>query len=123
MRLKWIPAVLWTAFIVYALVSEPSGIPRFPWLAKPGVDKVIHAILFGVESGLFIWAAQSNNLKRQIWMILLWCVFLGGALEVVQYYWVVGRSGDLTDLVADTVGAIVPLMAAWLTRKNNHRVE
>ena len=56
-------AVLWTAFIVYGLLSEPSGTPRFPWLVKPGVDKVIHAILFGVEAGLLGLAFQ-NTLNK-----------------------------------------------------------
>ncbi|MGB0367974.1 MAG: VanZ family protein [Flavobacteriales bacterium] len=106
-------AVFWTAFIVYGLLSEPSGIPRFPWLAKPGMDKVIHAVLFGVEAGLIALSLPSSG-KKLVLYNLLWCFLLGGFLEVAQYYWVDGRNGDVLDLIADMAGAA---FAAWFILK------
>lgn len=106
-------AVFWTAFIVYGLVSEPSGIPRFPWLVKPGVDKVIHAILFAVEAGLLTATFSHINQKLVPLYVLLWCFLLGGMLEVIQYYWVNGRNGDVVDLLADIFGAVAGI---WFVR-------
>ena len=106
-------AVFWTAFIVYGLLSEPSGIPRFPWLVKPGVDKVIHAILFGVEASLLTLAIPNTTNTWISIYTLIWCFVLGGFLEVVQYYWVFGRTGDVIDLVADMVGAFVGI---WIIK-------
>ena len=106
-------AVLWTAFIVYGLLSEPSEIPRFPWLVKPGVDKVIHAILFGVEAGLLVLAFQNIRNKLLVVSLLIWCFVLGGFLEVVQYYWVSGRTGDVFDLLADMAGAVI---GVWIIK-------
>jgi VanZ family protein len=100
-------AVLWTAFIVYGLLSEPSGIPRFPWLAKPGVDKVIHTILFGVEASLLVFTFPNISGKLVVFSTLIWCFLLGAFLEAVQYYWVSGRTGDVFDLLADMVGAMI----------------
>ena len=100
-------AVLWTAFIVFGLLSEPSGIPRFKWLTIEGVDKLIHAILFLVEAALLTLVfAKPRTLKIGL-LILAWCVFLGGILELIQHYWVNGRSGDWVDLLADTLGAVI----------------
>ena len=106
-------AALWTAFIVYGLLSEPSGIPKFPWLVKPGVDKVIHAILFGVEAALLGLAFQNTRNKLLFVSLLVWCFVLGGFLEVVQYYWVSGRTGDVFDLLADMAGAVI---GAWIIK-------
>ena len=104
-------AVIWTAFIIYALVSEQSKIPRFPWLAEPGVDKLIHIILFGVEAGLLAFMVPKTE-KRKFWIpILAWCFILGGGLEVVQHVWIEGRSGDVLDLLADMIGGALGMAA------------
>jgi len=100
-------AVLWTAFIVFGLLSEPSGIPRFKWLTIEGVDKLIHAILFLVEAALLTLVFAKPSTLRVGLLILAWCVFLGGILELIQHYWVNGRSGDWVDLLADTLGAVI----------------
>tara|TARA_R110000868_G_scaffold91123_1_gene252807 strand:- start:665 stop:1000 length:336 start_codon:yes stop_codon:yes gene_type:complete len=104
-------AVIWTAFIIYALVSEQSKIPRFPGLAEPGVDKLIHIILFGVEAGLLAFMVPKTE-KRKFWIpILAWCFILGGGLEVVQHVWIEGRSGDVLDLLADMIGGALGMAA------------
>lgn len=109
MLLRLILAVLWTAFIFYALLSEPSAVPKYPWLALPGVDKLVHAILFGVEAGLIQWYANGRGWKHTVYLNLAWCVLLGGGLELFQYWFIEGRSGDFLDLLADAIGAALVL--------------
>ncbi len=109
--IRLIMAVLWTAFIVYALLSEPSHTPRFPWLIKPGVDKLIHAVLFGIESFLVLLAFAGKQAKPAIWINIIWCFLLGAGLELAQHLWINGRSGEVLDLIADVLGAVV---AAWV---------
>ena len=115
--LKWILAALWTAFIVYALSSEPSGIPRFPWLAAPGVDKVIHAILFGVEAILLFWSFERKPSAAILVGVVVWCAAFGGVMELVQLFWVEGRTGSIPDLLADAFGAIVVAIFVVMKRK------
>jgi VanZ family protein len=104
-------AVLWTAFIFYGLTTEPSGIPRFAWLVQPGVDKLIHAILFAVEASLLAFVFGKTE-RPKLWLpILAWCFILGGGLEVVQHNWIESRSGDVLDLLADMVGGVLGLAA------------
>lgn len=105
--LKWILAVFWTAFIVYGLASPPSTTPRFPWLAIEGMDKVVHVILFGIEAALCIWAIGKGLNTSLLVAVIVWCTVLGGVMEVVQYNWVEGRTGDAIDLLADAAGAVV----------------
>jgi VanZ family protein len=109
-------AVLWTAFIVYGLSSKPHGIPTFPWLEEPGVDKLIHAILFAVEAALLAFAFQQSKWTKTWLTILAWCIILGGGLEIFQHFWVVGRSGDVVDLLADAVGTLLGLQVIMFLR-------
>jgi len=110
-------AVLWTAFIVYGLSSEPNGIPTFPWLEEPGVDKLIHAILFAVEAALLAFAFRQSKGAKTWLTILAWCIILGGGLEIVQHFWIEGRSGDAVDLLADAVGALLGIQVVRFIRK------
>jgi VanZ family protein len=112
--IKVILAVLWTAFIISALVRPPAEIPRFEWLVYPGADKAIHAILFFVEAALLRWSFSEINRKKQVVFIIIFCALLGGGLELVQHQFVEGRSGDAFDFIADVVGA---LAALWLSAK------
>ena len=116
--IKLILAVLWTAFIVYALLSEPSAVPKYPWLKFPGVDKLIHAILFVAESFLLVWSFSDHRIRVTALLSVFWCFILGGGLELAQHYYVEGRSGDLLDLGADLLGAVIGviLVAKWMKK-------
>lgn len=114
-------AVFWTAIIVYALISPPSETPRFPWLHAPGVDKLIHAVLFFAEAALLLNAWKTGLNFRSMTIVLLWCAFLGGGLEVVQYYFVDGRNGDWLDFFADLAGAFLAVIFMLQTRKTASR--
>jgi VanZ family protein len=113
-----IPAVLWTAFIVYALLSEPSAIPKYPWLKFPGVDKLIHALLFGIESILLVWAIKNRPARFTVQIAAVWSIILGGGSELLQYYCVEGRSGDLFDLAADLFGGLLGAIVVTRCMKN-----
>jgi VanZ family protein len=111
-------AVFWTAFVVYGLSSEPSTIPQFPWLALPGVDKLLHFILFAVEGISLAMAFSAFRGRKQVFIILGWCFLLGGATELVQHFWVEGRTGDIIDLLADTIGSVIGLLiSSWFLKK------
>lgn len=109
-------AVLWTAIIVYALVSPPSGAPRFPWLHAPGMDKLIHTILFSVEAALLHLAVRPKK-NLSVAIVLVWCAFLGGGLEVVQHQFVEGRTGDWFDFLADMFGGVCGVAVALKMEK------
>lgn len=115
--IKVILAVLWTAFIIYVLTKEPSGIPKFKWLALPGVDKIIHAILFFVEAGLICLSWTPPIERKRGFVIFGFCVVLGGVLELIQYEFVDGRSGDTIDLFADAFGAFLAVWSFSIVKK------
>jgi len=97
---------LTATFITAAAIGFLSLIPKLP-PAIPilYIDKIEHFIAYGVLSGL---AAYTFRNKRRpllaAFIVMLICSAYGGILELLQYY--TGRSRELADLIADSIGAI-----------------
>ncbi len=84
------------------LFAPASDVP----LAPPGVDKVVHAVLFAALAASGRWAGIGS---RVLAPLLIGYAALSEALQGLA---VVGRSVSLADWVADVVGVLVGL-ALW----------
>ncbi|MEL6546072.1 MAG: VanZ family protein [Myxococcota bacterium] len=104
MWIRFVPAVLWALFI-FALSSR-SKLPQLPG-TFPGIDKVAHAVVFGVLTLLLLFA---DRFPRG-WRALLWVAvaFAYGISDELHQSLVPGRSVDVLDAVADLTGALL----AW----------
>jgi len=118
------PALLWAA-IVLLLTGLPGNV--FPeiksfwdWL---GPDKVVHLFIFGVQSFLILWGFRDGFFAGRDRKLLTWAAvvsssFYGLLTEVLQRYVFVGRSGNVYDFLADTIGALLGwLLFLWIFRK------
>ncbi|MDE6324518.1 MAG: VanZ family protein [Paramuribaculum sp.] len=91
-------------------LMPPSGVPS---VSIPNIDKVAHAMFFGVLATSFIFDT-SRYLKNNGPAVYLFCAIasalIGAAIEIAQDAMGLGRSGDWMDLLADIIGAfILPL--------------
>ena len=93
------------AFAVAVLVSlavlfAPSGeVPDAP----PGVDKVVHLLVFLGLAVTGRWAGVGASVLAGL------LVVYGAASEVLQAVTPLARSGSLADLVADVAGVVLGL--------------
>ena len=80
---------------------------RGPQLAAsiPQADKVVHAAVFGVMTGLIWWNLEARHRRRVFWAVVLATLF-AGLVEVAQYF-VPYRSAELLDAAAGLAGALV----------------
>ena len=74
-----------------------------------GWDKAEHFIAY---FGLASMASLVIGFRSRLAWAILGVVFLGGALEVVQYF--AGRDAELMDFVANTLGALTGTLAGAL---------
>lgn len=105
----WLPT-LWTALMCVLFFAPSSDMPKDPGL--PGIDKVVHfALFFGF---VFLW--QVSRQARGLQIVLL-AIGFGIGVEYMQEWMAIGRSFDLYDIVADSVGAVCGAIAVWQIRK------
>ncbi len=74
-------------------------------------------VLFGVNAVLVMFALDGNSNSpshiHPIGLVLLWTLILGAGTEMAQYLFLVTRSGNLLDLLADLAGGALPLL--WIS--------
>ncbi|GAB2837544.1 VanZ family protein [Ferruginibacter profundus] len=114
---KFIPGIAWF-FLVLTLVCIPGeDLPKADnWMIAIDYDKLIHVGIFAVLAFLFMYpigksAAFSKKDKWHYFIkIALVTVVWGYTTEVIQKFFIPGRSYDLTDWLADSIGGLVALL-------------
>lgn len=100
-------AVFLTLYFTLRPVTAPSGLS----------DKTEHLLAFGGLAGLAALAHPSARLLP----LGAALAGLGAAIELIQP--LVGRSDDLQDWYADTLGVVIGLMPIWAGRRFGRRAE
>jgi hypothetical protein len=124
-----IPALLWVIFIIVLSVLPGKDIPAFGWGNLFSIDKLVHALFYGLLSWLLLHGEmlrqQRQNDPRTTWhifgrafpivnIVLIFAIALGFGLELVQKYCCADRFFELADALANSVGAFV----VWLWYRN-----
>lgn len=104
--LAWLPAALYM-LLIWVMSSQALAIStaNFPFR-----DKGVHAVEYGVLglllahalSGTFVGAA-----RLQLWLGSVGLTVLFGMSDEIHQAFVPGRSADILDVIADSVGAVL----------------
>ena len=113
---KFIPGIAWF-FVVLVLICIPGeDLPKVDnWMIAIDYDKLIHIGIFGFLAFLFMYPATKSTLskKRKLYFcikIALVTVVWGYTTEVLQKFYIPGRSYDLADWLADSIGGVLALV-------------
>ena len=115
---RWAVTLLFVGFVVG--LSVTPGVERpddnlFSWLfanTAPLVQKVLHVVTYAVLAILWMWTlAGIESLPHRMALSFVPALVLGVALEWYQTT-VPGRYGSITDILLNTVGALLGLIAA-----------
>ena len=106
--LKW-ASLIW--IITIAILSGYPGnkIPKSPFL---NFDKLVHLGTYFVLSFILCYWFHKKNAKSSIpikiaVIIILFGIFYGGFMEMLQEYIFINRSGNWYDFFANAIGAIL----------------
>jgi TRAP-type uncharacterized transport system fused permease subunit len=113
---KFIPGIAWF-FLILVLVCTPGkDLPKVgDWFSLLDIDKLIHMGIFGVLAFLFMYPFLKSDLpKKQQWyycikIAIATCIY-GYLTELIQKYYIPGRSYDMIDFASDGIGGIVALV-------------
>lgn len=115
---RWLPPTLWAA-LTFTLTSIPRIGSYTPSL--PGVDKVVHATLYGVMAVLLFRAVLSAGMRSSrdagIVLALLAVISLAAWVDEWHQQFIPGRSRDIADWIADSAGAAFCILIASAARR------
>lgn len=116
--LAWAPPVAWMGTI-FLLSSQPDLSPITPFSFQ-GMDKVAHAIAYGIFAILVRRAALPSPRAALIgWTVPV----LYGMTDEFHQSFVPGRDMSIWDLVADAVGALLALVVVTSIRRRRGKAQ
>lgn len=103
-----VAAIAWSLLLLYLHFLPAHEIQVEGWYLKYHFDKVAHMIMFAVMFVLwFRFFRLNQTLKKTIILAGVIVLIYGAVLEILQGTVVVGRTTDLLDFLADSVGILV----------------
>ncbi len=117
-RRRWTVTALW-GILILTLTSIPgSGLPDVEFDAA---DKLAHATLYAVLA--FLAARAVDGVKRRGLALALVLVGVSalGAVDEWHQRFIPGRSTEVTDWVADSLGAALGLASAAAARRREQQ--
>jgi len=106
--------------VFYGYVAAVLGATLAPlsadaYGAVAGLDKLVHVVLFGGVAVLLCWTSNSASPQTARRVFLTTTAF-AASIELVQSL-LAYRSGDIWDLVAGSIGALLGILFAWAIAK------
>ncbi|GAB2964146.1 hypothetical protein GCM10027048_36870 [Hymenobacter coalescens] len=115
-------ALGWTAFMLWGTLSPLAQLPPLPRWELLSFDTAAHAGMFVVTAVLYVLAARWQRLfpslrhRAFLWTLVV-CLLLGGFIELVQTLMDLGRRGEWSDLISDSLGTVAGLWLMYATRR------
>ena len=98
-------AIIWTVLITVASLVSSSAIPKVNLLWN---DKIVHFLFYFFFVVFWSFALHKNfYLKKYSFIIVVFAIFYGIIIEVLQSVLTKTREADLFDAFANSLGAIV----------------
>lgn len=110
--IHFLPGIAWFFLLLVLICLPGDDIPDTGWASIANIDKLVHAALFGGIVFLFCMpfkkSGMLNEQKNNLYLrIMLATIVWGFTTELIQKYFVPGRQYDLTDWLADSIGAVL----------------
>ena len=118
-HIEFIPAVLTAIVIAIASLWENPQIPPAVTIS----DKWAHGVLYAVLAISMI-AAVSRDARTRVLPYIYVCVIAtsyGALMEILQRFCTLTRSGEMADLYADAIGAIIGAAVIAILSIINHK--
>lgn len=106
----WKP-VVWTAIIIILSSVSGSGLEKVSLLKIYHIDKVLHALMYYMQTFLLIEAFNENknrNIRNFLYPLLI-AFFTGAIMELSQHFIIESRHGDWFDLLSNVFGSVIAL--------------
>ncbi len=100
-------AILWTGLTFYASIMSSNSVKSFSSFHFKGIDKIAHFTLYFVFAILWWHALSYIYNKKVIWLVLVISIAFGIAMELLQLFFFLDRSFEVSDIIANIIGSFV----------------
>ena len=113
---KFYPGIAWFFLVLIAICIPGYDLPKVDnWLIEINFDKFIHVGLFAVLACLFMRPVVKSTLPaKEKWhyliKIAIATIVWGLTTEIIQKFFIPGRSFTLGDWLADSLGSLIALL-------------
>lgn len=99
-------AIIWLIISSILLTLPGADIPKEDWFDKIGIDKWVHICMFALMA--YLWCnGLAVKSSKGLLTICIACLLYGIGMEFIQKYCIPNRSFDISDMLADAVGAVL----------------
>lgn len=107
-------SILIALIILYLSLSNPHTFDKVPIVKIPHIDKIVHFLMyFGLMSVIIFENRKLIKNARQLFLISLIPLFYGILMEVLQSVFTTMRTGDIFDVVFNTIGIFTSLLLSF----------
>ena len=115
---SFLPAIGWFITSVILLTLPGSAFPSTNWMGDIQFDKIIHIGMFSLLTFLICWGVYRNAGRGYTsvkWFVVaaLGSLAYGIIMEYVQRDYIINRSFDGGDIIADGIGSVAGLVYSW----------
>lgn len=112
----------WAALVLVMTLTPADEMPETPTWELLAFDTAAHASVFFVLAGLSYFSAA----RQVVWpclrqhtfrWLLIACVAFGAAIEIIQMSMNLGRHGEWSDVLSDSIGSVIGLGVMAATRR------
>ena len=107
-------ALFWTFSIAFLCLTELSNLPNLPNFEVSGIDKYVHStfhFVFTLLWACYFCSQQKNIVIKTVFKVFLVSVAYGILIEFLQSAFTSTRKADIMDVLANSVGAAIAVIA------------
>jgi hypothetical protein len=113
----------WAAFVLLSTLTPARAMPHTPQWELLSFDTAAHAFVFWVLAVLAVFSARRQRWlpwlrQRAFLTVLVLAVVMGAGIEWLQMVMDLGRNGEWSDMLSDSLGVVAGLLPMWLTRRH-----
>lgn len=114
----WI-ALFWTIFVTVLCLMSGSSLSGVDVWEVPNKDKILHFIFYFVFTSCWFlfFRMRFGSSGKVMAGVFFFAVLYGILIELCQFRFSVGRSADVMDALANSLGSATAILFIWLAKR------
>lgn len=114
---RFVLVILYVGCIAVLSLLPPQDFPKIPMF--PGIDKIVHIMMYFVFSLLSCWAVKAEHNYNWLLLIIPTTIGWGVFMEFMQRSMHLGRSFDPNDILANSFGVVTGVLVYVLASQKS----